>query len=99
MQASVFFPELQYFKSLKSIFLNVYNSAEKLGFLKCIVIIQRCRKISDSEAVVLRQKANSPAGVWGDADENLRIVLHKITGNFTFVSTLMILMKQYNDHI
>ena len=32
-------------------------------------------------------------------DENLRIVWHKIIGNFTFVNTLMILIKQYSDCI
>ena len=60
---------------------------------------QRCRKTF--EAGVLRWKANSPAGPLGaqDADENLKIVWHKIIGNFTFVNTLMIPIKQYNDCI
>ena len=33
MQASVFLPQLQYFKYLKPIFLNLYNCTSKLGFL------------------------------------------------------------------
>ena len=34
-----------------------------------------------------------------DADENLRIVWHKIIGNSTFINNLMIVIKQYNDFI
>ena len=33
-----------------------------------------------------------------DADENLRILWHKITGNFTILNTSMILIKIHNDH-
>ena len=37
MQASVFLPEMQYFK--ESVFLNIYNGAWKPGFLKSSHII------------------------------------------------------------
>ena len=39
MQASVSLPELQYFKLLNSIYLNIYNCVWKVGFLKSRYII------------------------------------------------------------
>ena len=43
---------------------------------------------------------SNPASISSpDVDENLRIVLHKIIGNSTFVNNLMILIEQYNDFI
>ena len=39
MQASVFLSELKHFKQLKSVFLNIYNSASKVAFLKSSHII------------------------------------------------------------
>ena len=62
------------------------------------MIIQRHKEIF--EAGVLKRKANSPAGGLGTAPQMLiRIVWHKIIGNFPFVNNLMIPIKQYNDHI
>ena len=36
MRASLFLPEIQYFKLLKSVFLIIYNCARKPGFLESV---------------------------------------------------------------
>ena len=67
MQASVFLPKIQHFKYLKSVFLNIYNCALNVAFLKSgqkLYLVQACNQIMLDEASKQLTAINAYCGLY-----------------------------------